>query len=268
MGCSCSTYLTSRQGPMLRTEIRKSRVPFSAPRPNRLATAMTALQANFPNMTISFVGYSRSGSVRVTASTVPDLTSQAPDLKELHYLLVKLETQTNAQPDIVTVEFGTPQGIGRLQSFEGWFRRIKNWDVHVTARSANAQDADRLLTSTLSVLRGHKISATRVLAISIMPALSEILGLATLVGLAFFGFEEGGKLTGLALLSLFYWRLAFFVKPPRAYIFLQAPRSWRSSGLLRWSPSPRAQALWTVVGGLAGLIALVVAILAWLAPKS
>ncbi|WP_411075203.1 hypothetical protein [Streptomyces sp. cmx-4-7] len=228
---------------------------------------MAALQANFPNMTISLVGASSRGSVCITALTLTDLINQAPDVKGLHYLLIECESHTGPQPDLVKVEFGSPEGIGRLQAFEGWFRRIQEWDVRVTAQSASSQEADRLLVSTVSVLRGHQISATRALAVSIVPAASEIFGLAALASLAIFKSLPTDKIFALALVCIFYWRLAFFLKPPGAHIYLR-PRSSSISGLLGWSPSPRAQAIWTVVGGFAGLIAFVVAVLAWLAPRN
>ncbi|MDQ0405715.1 hypothetical protein J2S50_004264 [Streptomyces sp. DSM 40167] len=251
----------------MRTEVRSSRVPFSAPKPSTLDAAMAAIQANFPSMTMNFVGVSRQGSVRITGVTLADLISQAPDLNDLHYLLVECRANGSSQPDLVQIEFGTPEGVARLQAFRGWFRRIQDWDVRVTAQSGSSQEAERLLASTLSVLRGHKISATRVLAMSLFPALSEVFGLIALIVIAVFRYDPGGRLFGLALVGILYWRLVFLIVPHRAYIHLRT-RSTRMSRLLGWHPSPRAQALWTVAGGTAGLVALIVAVFAWLAPKS
>ncbi|MFE2925350.1 hypothetical protein [Streptomyces goshikiensis] len=232
---------------------------------------MAALQASFPNMTMSLVGVSGLGSVRITAPTLADLIIQGPDLKDLHYLLIEYKANSTPQSDLLRVEFGSPEGVSRRQVFKGWFRRIQEWDVRVEAQSSNPQEAERLLASTMSVLRGHKISAARVQAFAVLPALSENLGLATLATLALFGFNPGNKAYAsaltLALFSLFYWRTAFLIHPTRAYIILQTRPSLRS-GLAGWSPSPRAQAVGTVIGGFAGLIALIVAILAWLAPRN
>lgn len=254
-------------GVVLRTEIRKSRVPYSAPRPSRLDGAMTAMRVSFPHLTMNFTGASQQGSVRISAVTLADLISQAPDLEDLHYLLVECTSSASPQVDAVRIEFGSPDGISRLHAFSGWFRRIQEWDVRVTAQSASAHEADRLLNLTLSVLRGHKISATRALLISVVPALFEIVGLCALVLLAVFRVDPSSRVFGSALICMFYWRIAFILVPHRAYIYLRA-RSTRMSRLLGWSPSPRAQALWAVGAGVAGLIALVISVLAWLAPRS
>ncbi|MGW1767989.1 hypothetical protein ACWCQL_28585 [Streptomyces sp. NPDC002073] len=228
---------------------------------------MAAIQAILPNMAMEFIGASRCGSVVISGPSLASIISQAPDLKDLHYLLVECKSSGSPQPDSVKIEFGSLEGGARLHSFKGWFRRIQDWDVRVTAQSASSSEADRLLSATMSVLRGHKISAAPVLAISLAPAVSEILALAVFVAVVAFDFDPSRKIFALSLILIFYWRIAFFLVPRRAYIHLRA-RSGRIGGIFRWSPSARAQALWTVAGGFAGLVALVISIFAWLAPKS
>jgi hypothetical protein len=219
---------------------------------------------------VTGMGKTREGNVRLTGSSVEDLRNQAPDVKELHYLLIEATSGSHPQPDVITLEFGNPEEPSRSRAFRGWFRRVREWDVRIRAESLDAQKAESVLAAAVSVLRGERITMLHVGAISLAPAIAEILGLALFVtGMILNGRHSGsGALYALGLVLIFYWRLATVAYPggAGAAVYLQDRPAWL--GIPNWSPSPRAQALWTVIGGLAGLAALIVAILAWLAPQA
>ncbi|MGI5374512.1 hypothetical protein ACQEV2_09755 [Streptomyces sp. CA-251387] len=216
-------------------------------------------------MSIEVEGTGAKGAVHLTGSSVTDLKNQATGMKELHHLLIKASGASTPNADSIHIEFGNPEGPSRFQAFRGWFRRVQTWDVRITTRSASAQDADRMLAAALSALRGERITTLRVGAFSLLPAILEIFGAVFFVGLTVLGIDLSDGPYAVALLSMFYWRAAFFIYPNSAHIFLRDPRGLH--GILSWSPTPRTQALWTVIGGFAGLAALVIAILAWLAPQ-
>ncbi|QQM42010.1 hypothetical protein [Streptomyces liliifuscus] len=218
-------------------------------------------------MTIKLVGAAKLGKVRVTGSTLADLISQAPDLEELHYLVIEAKVDVNPQPDSVRIVFGSPEGLSRLQAFRGWFRRVKEWDVRITAQSGSAQEADRILASALSALRGHRITTTHVWAFSSIPQFSEIIGLAFFVALILSKTDSADVGYFFALVGIFYWRLVFFVRPNGAHIYLRA-RSTYMGRILGWSPSPRVQAIWAVIGSFAGIAALIVSVFAWISPQN
>ncbi|MFD7245267.1 hypothetical protein [Streptomyces massasporeus] len=256
----------SRQVEHVRTEIRRKRAPFTASRYRRIDAAIQTLRAAFPGMVIEVQGSGAKGAVHLTGSNVTDLKNQAPDIRELHYLLIKATAGAHSQSDFISIEFGNQEGPSRFHAFRRWFRRVQAWDVRITAQSPSAQHADRMLATALSALRGERITTLHVGAFSLLPAILEILGATLFVGLVATKEDLSGSGYALALVSMFYWRLAFFIAPDRAHIYLKDRRQLR--GILSWSPSPRAQAVWTVVGGLAGLAALIIAILAWLVPQS
>lgn len=250
----------------MRTEVRSKSVLFSAPRPSRIDAALTALHANLPNMVMTLTGVAERGTVHVTGNSFADLVNQASSAKSLHYLLVQCESSGTAPTDLVRIEFGSPRAIRRADSFRGWFRRIKEWDVAVTTQSGTAQQAESMLMATLSVLRGYKIATSRVMVVALLPAISEVLGLASFIGLTVLGVSSNDRGWGLSLIAIFYWRFAFMLAPRKATIHLGARPALRG-WLLGWAPSARAQAIWTVVSSVAGLVALVVSVFAWLSPR-
>ncbi|MFJ3620004.1 hypothetical protein ACIPSH_17880 [Streptomyces iakyrus] len=251
----------------MRTEMRRKRIPFISPKPDRLKSAIREVAAVSPNASVSLTGITNRGSVRATGVTFDEISSQLPDFRKLDYLRIVVTSNASGPADVVKIELGVQRGISRFDAFRGWFQRVQEWDIRLTVKSASAHEADRLLAATVSVLRANRIAAASVAVIALVPPVIEVFGLSLFVALLLLREGVANDNYQVALFSVFYWRLVFFLFINRSGVTLR-PNSSRAASLLTWHPSARAQALWTVIGGMAGLVALVVAVLAWLAPKT
>lgn len=249
----------------MRTELRRKRVPFAAPKPPQLNSLISDIKTASPSMSIELTGCANQGTVQATGPDLADIIAQLPGIRRLHYLKIVGASTSTPQADLVEMEFGFRDGFRKYEYLTGWCRRIQTWDVRVSVRSASASEADRLFDAALTALEARKIADPFVKFVAILPAFSEVSGLAL-----FSVSPLIGKLLiyPISFFLFLYWRLWNFITPGGVGVWLR-PRNWSfsTSGLLSWHPSARAQAIWTVVGGVAGLVALLISIIAWVAPS-
>ncbi|MEU6364381.1 hypothetical protein ABZ876_01265 [Streptomyces sp. NPDC046931] len=227
---------------------------------------ISAITAASPTMLIELMACANKGTVRVTGASLSDLTAQMPGISDVHYLKIAAASSSAPQPDSVEMEFGVENGLRKYHFVNDWFRRIKVWDIRLTVKSASVSEADRLFAAMMAVLKGEKIKSSPVGVAAILPAASELCGILWFFVSLLIG--APARYYSLSLFLIFYWRAALLVTPTSVGVWLR-PRTpfFSLSGLLSWHPSARAQAVWTVVGGIAGLLALFISLSAWLAPN-